>query len=213
MTLALIRPAQLYIWKGPSLLLVDERGECGEGEQLSGYYFREARFLRTLRFEVNGRAPWLCDASLLDTHSVAFTYTHPELTQFGGGGSGQSGDEVSTDADGLPHRGLSLRLVYELSIDRLMVSVTISNHSLRRIEADVAWALDADFADIQEAHEGRRDQHGDVHQQAAGDRLARHVSSREAAAARVVARRHLRPPVCARRQRSTLTTVEIGERR
>ena len=172
MTLALIRPTQLYIWKGPSLLLVDERGECGEREQLSGYYFREARFLRTLRFEVNGRAPWLCDASLLDTHSVAFTYTHPELTQFGGGGSGQSGDEVSTGADGLPHRGLSLRLVYELSIDRLMVSVTISNHSLRRIEADVAWALDADFADIQEAHEGRRDQHGDVHQQAAGDRLA-----------------------------------------
>ena len=34
MTLALIRPTQLYIWKGPSLL-VDERGECGKREQLS----------------------------------------------------------------------------------------------------------------------------------------------------------------------------------
>jgi hypothetical protein len=45
--LALIRPGQLYAWKGPSLLLVDTRGECGEAEQLSGYYFREARFLRT----------------------------------------------------------------------------------------------------------------------------------------------------------------------
>ena len=63
MALALIRPGQLYIWKGPSLLLVDERGDCGEREQLSGYYFREARFLRTLRLEVNGRSPWLCDAS------------------------------------------------------------------------------------------------------------------------------------------------------
>ena len=48
MALALIRPGQLY-GKGPSLLLVDPRGECGEAEQLSGYYFREARFLRTLR--------------------------------------------------------------------------------------------------------------------------------------------------------------------
>jgi hypothetical protein len=38
--LALIRPGQLYVWKGPSLLLVDERGDCGEREQLSGYYPR-----------------------------------------------------------------------------------------------------------------------------------------------------------------------------
>ena len=76
MALALIRPGQLYIWKGPSLLLVDERGDCGEREQLSGYYFREARFLRTLRLEVNGRSPWLCDATLLEPH-VARVHLHP----------------------------------------------------------------------------------------------------------------------------------------
>lgn len=172
MALSLIRPRQLYIWKGPSLLLVDERGDCGERQQLSGYYFREARFLRTLRLEVNGQSPWLCDATLLKTHVVSFTYIHPELTQFGGGGSGQSGDEISTDAEGLPHRALSLRLLHTLSIGGLTVSVTISNHSTRRIEADVAFILGADFADIQEAHEGRRDQHGDVHRQTSGGRLA-----------------------------------------
>ncbi len=171
MALTLIRPGQLYIWKGPSLLLVDERGDCGEREQLSGYYFREARFLQSLRLEVNGQSPWLCDASVLKTDAVAFTYIYPELTQFGGGGSGQSGDEISTDAEGLPHRALSLRLVYTLSIGGLTVSVTIGNHSTRRIEADVAWALDADFADIQEAHEGKRDQHGEVHRHSSGAAL------------------------------------------
>ena len=172
MALALIRPGQLFIWKGPSLLLVDERGDCGEREQLSGYYFREARFLSTLRLEVNGRSPWLCDATLLEPHAVAFTYIHPELMQFGGGGSGQSGDEISTDDEGLPHRALSLRAVLTLSIDRLTVSVTISNHSLRRIDTDVAWVIDADFADIQEAHEGKRDQHSDVHRHVSTDHLA-----------------------------------------
>ena len=172
MALTVIRSGQLYIWKGPSLLLVDERGDCGERQQLSGYYFREARFLETLRLEVNGGSPWLCDASQLETDVVAFTYIHPELTQFGGGGSGQSGDEISMDAEGLPHRALSLRSVYKLRIDGLTVSVTISNHSMRRVEADVGWMLDADFADIQEAHEGRRDQHGDVHRHVSGDRLA-----------------------------------------
>ena len=171
MALALIRPGQLYAWKGPSLLLVDTRGECGEAEPLSGYYFREARFLRTLRLEINGHAPWPCEASPLETHTLAFTSIYPELTEFGGGGSGQSGDDVSTDAEGIPHRTLSLRATYALSIARLTVSLTISNHSTRRVDADVAWVLDADFADIQEAHEGKRDQRGDVHRQISGDGL------------------------------------------
>jgi hypothetical protein len=96
------------------LLLVDTRGECGAAEQLSGYYFREARFLRTLRLEINGRSPWSCEACLLEPHVLAFTYVYPELTEFGGGGSGQSGDDVSTDAEGIPHRALSLRATYAL---------------------------------------------------------------------------------------------------
>ena len=63
MPVALVRPDLLYAWKGPSLLIADTRGECGPGTPLSGYYFREARFLGTLRVEVNGEAPWLCEAA------------------------------------------------------------------------------------------------------------------------------------------------------
>jgi glycogen debranching enzyme len=167
---ALIRQGQLYCWNGPSLLVVDARGECG-GEPLSGYYFREARFLSTLRLQINGRSPWLCDATLLEPRALGFTYIYPELTEFGGGGSGQSGDEASTDADGIPHRALSLRALYKLSIDELTVSLTVTNHSTRPVDIDIAWMLDADFADIQEAHEGRREQCGAVQRQNAGNRL------------------------------------------
>jgi glycogen debranching enzyme len=160
---ALIRPGQLYAWRGPSLLVVNPRGECGEDEPLSGYYFREARFLRTLRLEVNGRAPWACEATVAAPHLLAFTYIYPELTKFGGGGSGQSGDEATVDADGIPHRALSLRAVHSVSVAGLGVALTISNHATRRIEADVAWQVDADFADIQEAHGGKRQQQAEVH--------------------------------------------------
>ena len=169
--LAIIRPGQLYAWRGPSLLVVNARGECGEDEQLSGYYFREARFLSRLRVTVNGRSPWPCEATLLEPQMLAFTSIYPELAEFGGGGSGQSGDDVSTDADGTPHRALSLRTVYAVRIDGLTVGLTISNHSTRRVEADVAWDLDADFADIQEAHEGKRQQQAEVHRCAEGARL------------------------------------------
>ena len=171
MPLALIRSGQLYAWKGPSLLVVNTRGECGEDEQLSGYYFREARFLRILRLEINGRSPWPCEAALLEPHVLAFTSIYPELAEFGGGGSGQSGDEVSTDADGIPHRALSLRVGHTVGIGGLTVRLTISNHATRPVETDVAWHLDADFADIQEAHEGKRQQQGDVHRQTNDGRL------------------------------------------
>jgi glycogen debranching enzyme len=169
---ALIRPGQLYAWKGPSLLVVNVRGDCDEDEQLSGYYFREARFLRTLRLEVNGHSPWSCDAALVEPHALAFTYIYPELTEFGGGGSGQSGDEASTDSEGIPHRALSLRAVHTLRLDKLTVALTIVNHSTRGIDADIAWAVDADFADIQEAHEGKRQQRGSVRRESDGQQLA-----------------------------------------
>jgi glycogen debranching enzyme len=162
MALSLIRPSQLYCWKGPSLLLVNTRGECGEDERLSGYYFREARFIRTLRLEIDGSAPWPCEAAMLEPDVLAFTYVYPELTEFGGGGSGQSEDAESLDAHGIPHRAVSLRVVYRVSIAGLAVTLTVANHSTREVELDVGWRVDADFADIQEAHEGARQQHGGV---------------------------------------------------
>jgi glycogen debranching enzyme len=144
------------------LLLTNTRGECGDDDQLAGYYFREARFLRTLRLEINGHSPWPCEGTLLEPHALAFTYIYPELTEFGGGGSGQSGDAVSVDADGIPHRALSLRLLHTVDLGGLSVRLTISNHATRRVETDVAWTLDADFADIQEAHGGAREQQAAV---------------------------------------------------
>ena len=43
-----IQPDIRSAWCGPSLLVVNTRGECGEEAPLTGYYFREARHLRTL---------------------------------------------------------------------------------------------------------------------------------------------------------------------
>src|SRR4051812_41297001 len=99
---ALIRPDTLCAWKGPSLLVVNTRGDCGDDVRLSGYYFREARFLRTCRFTINGRSPWLCEAASVEPSVLLFTYVFPEIAEFGGGGSGQSGDETPRDENGIP---------------------------------------------------------------------------------------------------------------
>ena len=52
MPLAVVRPDTLYAWSGQSLLVVNTRGECAEDQRLTGYYFRETRFLRTLQLRV-----------------------------------------------------------------------------------------------------------------------------------------------------------------
>src|SRR5688500_15304092 len=151
MPVALVRPDLLYAWKGPSLLIADTRGECGPGTPLSGYYFREARFLETLRVEVNGEAPWLCEAATIDPGTLALNYVHPEITEPGGGGTGQAGDEEGTDKHGIPERSLDLRLSLRVGVAGLAVTLIVANHARRRIECELAWVIGADFADIQEA--------------------------------------------------------------
>jgi glycogen debranching enzyme len=158
MTVALVRSDILYAWKGPSLLVVNMRGECGPDHPLSGFYFREARFLRTLRLEINGERPWLCETASVDPESLELNFVHPEIKAPGGGGTGQSGDEEALDAHGIPERSLDIRLSYHVKIAALEIKLAITNSARRPVRFNVAWSLSADYADIQEAQSGRREQ-------------------------------------------------------
>jgi glycogen debranching enzyme len=155
-----VRPDTLSAWKGPSLLIVNTQGQC-DRDPLCGFYFREARFLRTLRLEVNGEPPWRCEAASLAPDLLTFNYVHPEITQPGGGGSGQSGDEEQSDEHGVPERALNIDVTYRTRPNRLDVTLDIANHSREPLTIRVAWILDADFADIQET-QGRREQKAPV---------------------------------------------------
>ena len=162
MALALVRSDILYAWKGPSLLIVSMRGECSPEHPLSGYYFREARFLRTLRLAINGERPWLCEAASIDPESLALNYVHPEIKVPGGGGTGQSGDEETLDEHGIPERSLDIRLSYHVNVAALDVVLTITNSARGPVHFELAWDLGADYADIQEAQAGRREQESTV---------------------------------------------------
>jgi len=162
MASAAVRPDILYAWRGPSLLITNTRGECGPDQQLSGFYFREARHLRTLVLTINGQRPWLCEAAAPDPASLTLTFVHPEITQPGGGGTGQAGDEEGVGADGIPERALDIRLAYHVNIASLDVTLAVANRALRPVTVELAWELGADFADIQEAQSGRREQEASV---------------------------------------------------
>jgi len=158
MTQALIRPGQLYAWAGGSLLITDARGRCGENLPLSGYYFREARYLSRCGLLIDGEPPWLCEAAAISPVDLSFIYTYPEVANYGGGGSGQSGDDVPRNAAGIAQRALEIQLTYEIAHGRLAVHAGVTNRSREVVRCEIAWELDADFADIQEAQAARREQ-------------------------------------------------------
>jgi glycogen debranching enzyme len=171
MAVALVRSDILYAWKGPSLLIVSMRGECSPDHPLSGFYFREARFLRTLRLEVNGERPWLCEAASLDPESLTMNFVHPEIKSPGGGGTGQSGDDETLDAHGIPERSLDMRLSYHVGVAGLDVVLGVTNSARGPVHFELAWDLGADYADIQEAQSGRREQDSTVRVAAHDDRI------------------------------------------
>lgn len=162
MTFASLRADERCAWSGESLLIVDHLGECGDAAPLSGYYFREARFLRTLRLRINGERPWLCHVTAAAPDRLLFDYAYPELTSFGGGGSGQSDDTVTTDAHGIPHRALDLRATYSVFLHALRIDLLVTNRAQQDVELELAWLVDADFADLQEALAGARQVRADV---------------------------------------------------
>ena len=157
---AAVRPDTLYAWSGPSLLVVNTRGECGEDQRLTGYYFRETRFLRTLQLRVNGHAPWPCEAASVAPDTLAFTYVHPEITEPSGGGTGQSGDEETCDRDGVPERAVDIRVTYSVGAGWLDVRASIANRSRKALRLVVSWTIGADFTDIQEAEASKPKDHG-----------------------------------------------------
>jgi glycogen debranching enzyme len=162
MAVVFVRPDVVCAWRGPSLLVTTPDGECSGAQSISGFYYRETRFLGRLVLRVNGARPWLCEASALTPDALTFAYVHPEIRQPGGGGTGQSGDDQHPDAVGLPERSLEFRVTYSVTLSRLNVAIEVINRALDEVSADLECAVDADFADIQEALSGHREQQAEV---------------------------------------------------
>src|SRR6185437_9960282 len=158
-----VRSEQRFAWHGQSLLIMNARGECSDADSLTGYYYREARFLRQLRLVVDRTAPWLCETATESPVALVFSYVLPEMTTFGGGGSGVSGEVAITPPGAIPCRALDIRARYVVDIASLTARVTVINHGLTTVTFDAGWELAADFADIQEALGGQRQQNATVH--------------------------------------------------
>ena len=166
-----VQPTHRYAWCGRSLLVTNERLECGEADDLTGYFFAETRHLRTLRLRVNDATPWLCAEGDHRQAELAAVYIYPELTHFEGGGTDMADDWVWRDQSGVTQRSIDIRIRLHVTPRDLVVVLTIANRSLQHVRLHVSWELSADFADIQEALSARRQQNAPVESRCEGDEL------------------------------------------
>lgn len=155
---AQIRPDIIYAWSGPSLLILDRKGRAGVSH-LTGYYFRETRYLSYLQMLVNGEEPHLCSVARGEHDRLEFSFIYPAVKQRGGGGSGSGG---SGRHEGILFRGLDLDMRCHLHPNRLELVLQLTNRWQDEAEIELGWELAADFCGLGEADEGRRSQEAPV---------------------------------------------------
>jgi glycogen debranching enzyme len=143
-----IRPDIRFAWRGPSLFMVDTEGRAGPSNALTGLWFRETRYLGTLAPRIDGTPLHLCAIGSSAHDRLELVYVHPELTSFGGGGTGVSDDVERFDAHGIPFRALDVRVVHRVRANGMDSTFQIGNGSRHRVRFTFSIELAADFADL-----------------------------------------------------------------
>ena len=172
MGLVFVRGDTLCAWRGASLLITTMRGECGDAHPLTGFYYREARFLRACRIEIDREFPWMCEASALSHDTLDFAYVFPEVAGGEGGGTGQAGDQERRSASRIPQRAIEIVVRHHVVPGHLTMTATVTNRAREIVRCEFGWTLDADFADIQEAQSRNREQEAAVETSASGSSVA-----------------------------------------
>jgi glycogen debranching enzyme len=154
-------PRLFCAWRGSALLLADDQGEAAD-ERLTGFFFRETRYLSRLALRLNGESPFRCSAARVDANKLEFTYIYPALDVGAGGGSGSAGQSRSR---GILRRGIDIKLAYYVHPSWLDVVLIATSRWDESAELDIAWEVAADYRDIPEVQSGRREQDAPVHAQ------------------------------------------------
>jgi glycogen debranching enzyme len=133
------------------MLILNPAGSTADVEN-TGFYFRQTRYLRDLRLELFGEAPYACSAAEVAPNVLEFSYVYPEKR---GGGS-----DVGGEHNGLRYEDLDIRVNYRLRPNGLDVRVRICNRWLETATLPLTWAVSADFADYGEVFGDRKQQAG-----------------------------------------------------
>lgn len=149
-----VYPDLRFAWHSRSLLATDRAGAV-VGEGLQGLYEHDARLLSRWRLTVHQRVPRLVANSAVETYASEACHVAP-LDPEG---------EAGVDALGLPLDERDREIVVHVRrfVGRgLHEHVEVMSFGMAEARIELAWEVDADFADLMEARAGTRQQTADV---------------------------------------------------
>jgi glycogen debranching enzyme len=149
-------PEFLVTYLDHALAITSVHGHIYQGSE--GFYHRQTRFLSRMRFLINGQPAKFVSANSVDPYSFISYYLAPSPA---GGKAGPQPDDLDDDGGEIADKAI------EIQINRFVgggmhQDVILTNHSLAPADCELTWELDADFADLQEALDGKRRQEAPV---------------------------------------------------
>ncbi len=149
-----VRPRDLIVHQGRSVLVTDRAGWIGRG--LEGFYLHQTRFLSHLRILVDEVPPKTVSANEVEHHLLSAYHLAPSSV----GRAGEPADEkAGPSGSEVIQKGIELQ-VNAYCGGGLHLDVAVTNHTLVAAEVGLTFELAADFADLNEALAGHRQQNG-----------------------------------------------------
>jgi glycogen debranching enzyme len=146
------RPTDLITHRGYAVLVTDTQGWIG-GEK-EGFFLHQTRYLSHFSMKIEGADPKFISANTVDHHFLTAYHFAPSPAGRAGGPTPE--DDGSTGGE-VVQKGIELH-INTLVGDGLHLDIIVTNHSLAPTTVSVSLDVMADFADLNEAQAGERQQ-------------------------------------------------------
>ena len=142
-------PFQIVTHQGFAVLVTNMRGEISEGSE--GFFLHQTRFLSRFQIKVDEKSPQFVSAHAVDHHSLIAYYLAP----------------LTSVANARAKPGEIVRKAIEIHLNAytgggVHFDIAVTNHSLVPAKLSLGFEVKADFADLDEAASGRRQQNASV---------------------------------------------------
>ena len=149
-----VRPTDLITHRGYAVLVTDTRGWIG-GEK-EGFFFHQTRYLSHFGIRIDGTDPKFISANTVDHHFLTAYHFAPSPA---GRAAGPTPDDESSTGGEIVQKGIELQINVFVG-DGLHFDIIFTNHALAPTTVSVSLDCKADFADLNEAQSGKRQQNG-----------------------------------------------------
>ena len=149
-----VRPTDLITHRGYAVLVTDTRGWIDGGKE--GFFLHQTRYLSHFAIKIDHTDPKFVSANTVDHHFLTAYHLAPSPA---GHAAGATPDDDDSSGSEIVQKGIELQINAFVGAG-LHLDIIVTNHALTPTTVSVSLDFKADFADLNEAQAGKRQQNG-----------------------------------------------------